>query len=167
MGLFIKFIVFLLILGLSGLFFLKRPDGNPWLSIDDFDLSLPLKDIVATQQLERLKTPTDESEGEGVTVYRWRGEDGSWQFSDVSPGPGIGEKLTVSTNTNRSIAPLADTAAKPKGDTPEQNTLNPNQGLPISPTTIPLDQIPALIEDARKLQIKLDKRHEKMEQAVQ
>ena len=36
MKIFIKFLMFVVVLGVAGLFFIKNPEGKPWLQIDYF-----------------------------------------------------------------------------------------------------------------------------------
>jgi len=61
----LKILMGLLVLGIAGLFFIKGPSGEPFLSLDDL---IP-------------EVPVDKS-SEPVTVYKWQDENGIWQFSN-------------------------------------------------------------------------------------
>lgn len=110
MKLFIKLLSLILILGLSGPFFLHRPDGRPWLNYRDFlpdlsamgrktrNLAKDLKDLGGSdfdqepsiRTSDKLTAPlpdTHEPNGEGL--YRWQDADGRWRFSDHPPATGV------------------------------------------------------------------------------
>ena len=69
MKLFSKLIVLLLVVGIAGLFFLKKPNGSPWLDWRDF---------VPNQITQAMKKPAP-------TLYRWQDEKGQWQYGDAPP----------------------------------------------------------------------------------
>ena len=69
MKLFSKLMLLLLVVGIAGLFFLKKPNGSPWLDWRDF---------IPNQVTQALKKPAP-------TLYRWQDEKGQWQYGDTPP----------------------------------------------------------------------------------
>jgi hypothetical protein len=104
--LFIKLVSLILVLGLSGPFFLRGPDGRTWLDYRDFlpdfsasgqkarAVATELKELGGPDSDQKSTAPTSddppgvlndghESRGEGL--YRWQDADGQWHFSDQPP----------------------------------------------------------------------------------
>ncbi|MGH1487754.1 MAG: DUF4124 domain-containing protein [Cellvibrionaceae bacterium] len=154
MKLIVKFFCFLLVLGFAGLFVLKKPDGTPWLSLDDF-----IPDISVGSVKDALPG------GNEVAVYRWKDAEGNWQYSDTPPGNNTAEQVLVNTNLNRDLVPefkpskVADT--KPKSG---KALLIKDSS--ISPTTVPMDKIPELVDDAKNVQQLMDDRTKQLEKAM-
>lgn len=181
MKFFIKFLLLLLVLGMAGPFFLKRPDGKPWLTMDQVlpNNELPNSESLKSQlsyQLQKTKqwildaTPkftsgsdSESSSGsEATKVYRWKGSDGSWQLSDQPPADGQAEMIMVDPNTNLIQGLSEPVEEEIVEQTPAQE---PSVGVPL-PMTVPLDQVSKLQEDAKKVQEQLNKRNEALEEAV-
>lgn len=101
MKLFLKLITLLLVLGLSGPFFLRGPDGQPWLDYRDFLPDVSAMGRKARSIAERMGkqnepvppsqfvSPASEStnpRGSGdQNLHRWRDTNGQWHFSDEPP----------------------------------------------------------------------------------
>lgn len=118
----------ILVLGVGGLFFLKSPNGTPWLSIDDLKpkhvtLDLPpsqsvtkslkdsIDDLVSStvkfSERNGAKNSTDRP-SEKIFVYRWQDEQGAWHFSDSLPathelGASSVQSMEVSGDLNRDL----------------------------------------------------------------
>lgn len=106
MKLFIKLVSFILVLGLSGPFFLRGPDGRPWLDYREFlpdfaalsrkarNLAVEVKELggPASDQKSSIQTSdkpaallTEGQEATGEGLYRWQDDNGQWHFSDQPP----------------------------------------------------------------------------------
>lgn len=168
MGLMIKFFCFVLVLGLAGLFVLKKPDGQPWLSADDFipdtrSITNSVKEAIPDQLIGG-----SESSGDKVAVYKWKDAEGNWQFSDKAPAGISAEQVLVGTDVNRDLAPLP-----PPQRTNTQQQASSGKAILIkdsgilSPTTIAPDKIETLINDAKNVQNLADERVKQLDAAGQ
>ena len=106
MKLFIKFMLFLLVLAVGAPFLLKDKEGRPLLALEDLrmpQLGTPpvpdeVSEVVSGVQ-RKLKDLGGQLRGEaenaaGTVVYKWRDAMGEWQFSDAPP-PGVPSERIV------------------------------------------------------------------------
>ncbi len=134
MGIFIKLLIFLLVLACSAPFFLKGSNGMPLISAD----KLKLPDL----SFDSLKSkPVLSNSKENLEVYKWRDEKGVIHYSDKK---GADKKGTLTQIQGISILPSAPT--KPEKIAKQQTSSFP------SPTTVPLADIPKLIKDAKQVE---------------
>lgn len=137
------------------------PDGKPVMNWRDW---LPDKSTIAPVA-DVLEDTNGAGQPATQAFYRWQDEQGRWHFSDSPPpdtvladqaNAGLAEQLPVVTNRMDAL-PQAE---------PEQaaTTSTDSGGLPFSPTTVPLQDIPKLIEDAKKVQQLVDKRYQEIDQ---
>jgi hypothetical protein len=172
MGLYIKLLLAILILGLAGLFVLKKPDGTPILSFDELvpDVSALIyraQALIATvKNIETLKAQvTAESEvghqknNTRSDIYRWKDRSGQWQFADTPPSDVAAETIDISGNLNRDLV-AAYQLRKESNELPKNHD-GSSSGL--SPMTVSPDKIPTLIEDANKIQKLMDDRSSTLE----
>jgi len=170
MKLFVKVMVVVLMLGLAGPFFLKKPDGHPWVTVDDV---LPSKASI-NHQWERLDRWLDSlfngvgrqlgNEQMGKTqVYKWQAPDGSWRFSDKAPQQtdaqrGV-ETVYVDPNTNMIEGLVSEPEVEPsaKGD-------DDGAGFIPVPMTVAPGQVQKMMDDARNIQTLMDERSQALEQ---
>ena len=89
MKLFSKLMLLILVAGIAGLFFIKKPNGSPWLDWRDF---------IPSQVTQALKKPDP-------TLYRWQDEKGNWQYGDTPPEDQAAQtvKNTTPVNTMKTI----------------------------------------------------------------
>lgn len=157
MKLVIKLLLLILVFGVSGLFILKRPDGNPWLSVEAFGLDIAMagKEIERVTRVFAQQDKTTQSRNDGksqsIKVYKWRDPDGSWKYSDKPPADR--DELVVETmmiNSNTNVVP-----ARKLSETAEKKPSNP-VGLEQDKVPLPLSvspsQIKDLAEEAKKVQ---------------
>lgn len=135
--------------------------------------------ILERPQLPKLKLPTlpdiklpdDDGAEQAVNIskiYKWRGDDGSWHFSEQLPEGVTPEKvifLNAETNVvqglpernkaKRAIAPIKDQPATLQSAQPEN--FNPYSQ----------EAIDKLLNDARGVQEIMDQRNRELEQAIQ
>jgi len=157
MGLMLKFFSFLLVLGFAGLFVMKNPDGQPWLSAEDFVPEISFRNIFPKNIFA---SETDAEDG-AVSVYRWRNAQGQWEFSDIPPEGLEAEKMIVSTNANRDLY----TSAKEK-PAEEKSPKGPSVADRLSPTTVSPAKIATLVSDAEGVQKLLDDRKTTMDETL-
>ena len=156
MNLIVKFFCFLLVLGIAGLFFIKKPDGTPWLSLDDFipdarSIKNTLDDAMPEQIIGG-------GESESVAVYKWRDSNGTWQYSDRPPKGLEAEQIFVSSNANRDLSPAPLPTIDPEPAENKNGRAVFIKDSSLSPTTIAPDKIATLIEDAKNIQNLVDER---------
>ena len=149
MKLMIKLMVLALIGAVVAPMLIKGPDGRPLMSWQDF-FSSPSK-----------PSGTGVSSSSGLTtVYKWQDDEGNWHFSD-RPVVESSEKLTYNPNANI-IQSLA------KKEEPQKVKVTPFESTPDqkgpSLTTVPMDQVPELMDQAKQYQSLIDQRNEALEQ---
>ena len=162
MKLFIKFCVFILVLALAGPFFIKGPDGKPILTLDK--LNLPsLSDLKQTASSVGNKESSLFNHGNlnsrKQLFYKWRDEQGIWQFTSSPPPTREFETLETDANANV-IQSLSQNSINSdlgrQNETPEKTETGNNDTSPLddlggpSLTTVPIKQIPKLINDAKQ-----------------
>ncbi len=168
MSLFVKFFSFLIVIGIAGLFVLKKPDGTPWLSLHDF-----MPDTSSIKRSISDVIPEKASGGgvrENVSVYRWKDSDGNWQFSDTPPDDIQTEQVLVNTEVNRDLAPIPSQSSNAILGSPLGSQKKGNAALirdhKISPTTVSPSDIPTLINDANDVQELMDNRQDQLDSAL-
>lgn len=169
MSLTIKFFCFLLVLGFAGLFFIKKPDGTPWLSLNDLKPDVSLTSV--TETIEDM-VPQQSVGGEKgkVPVYRWKNEAGAWQFSDTPPNHALAEQILVDTDLNRDLAEKIKIQTAKKNTEQESKTTfikdsGANDSSIPSVTTISPSKIGQLVNDAKNVQKMMDDRTKQLESA--
>jgi hypothetical protein len=178
MSLPIKAFSAVLILGCAGLFVLKKPDGTPILSMQDFlpdisSLALDAKKLIrdAKELTSSIGNSPDGNSEDGAEqnaqaesgIYRWKDSNGQWQFSDTPPTNQSAEAINVSGNLNKD---LVATYEPPKELAIENDTANSNTGSTASlvPMTISPDEVSKLMKDVNNMQQLMDDRGEQLKQ---
>ncbi len=151
MKIFIKFIVLLTVLACIGPFFLKGPDDRSLLSIEKLKLPAFISFVDIRKRFSGLG-----DKKQNVAVYKWVDEKGVTHYSDQNNTRFKG-KLTK-------LRPLSSISmSSPKVATvPSHNVRMTGGGL----TTIPLQSIPKLIDDARQVKKVMEGRGEQIERAL-
>jgi hypothetical protein len=112
----LKIMLLIVVLACVGPFFIKAPNGNPLLSISDFTSGVSVDSIIEgikkapglAELADGIKISGDAADGEqgkdkstsgSVTkVFKWRDEQGVWQFSD---GPNVAEGAALVEISNQ------------------------------------------------------------------
>lgn len=160
MKIFVRLMLLLVVLGLAGPFFLKRPDGQPWMNANDV--------MPDTSPVERLLTDVkamiaswfgdDSVEPIGQTkVYRWKSPEGHWQLSDTPPQGIDADVIFVDPDTNL----IQGLRAAPAAPDTRVDAGVPS-GIPM-PLTISPKQVKKLMDDARAVQQTLNQRNQDLE----
>jgi hypothetical protein len=85
MKLFANIIFLILICALIGLFVLKKPDGQAWLSMDElsFDTeTFPSQLNSIKDKVSVVYNALSSKENSEVKIYRWKDDSGNWVYSD-------------------------------------------------------------------------------------
>ncbi|MGS2718194.1 DUF4124 domain-containing protein [Eionea flava] len=172
MSLRIKVMCALLILGCAGLFILKKPDGRPVLSIDEF---LPDTSEISTlaqtlldefdniyNEASTILAETENSDiqqsvepANDSKIYRWKDNNGNWQFSDTPPSNQTAEAIQVSGDLNKD---LSVTYTAPEKEIVSDDIPASAQPSSVLPMTVSPDKVSKLIEDANNIQKLMDDR---------
>lgn len=147
MKLMIKLMVLALIGAVVAPMLIKGPDGRPLMSWQDF--------FSSQSETPKVSSPTGLT-----TVYKWQDAEGNWHFSDR---PVVENSETLTYNPNANII-----QSLVKKEEPEQVTVTPfepkmkQQGPSL--TTLPMDQVPELMDQAKQYQSLIDQRNEALQQ---
>ncbi|MFC3152493.1 DUF4124 domain-containing protein [Litoribrevibacter euphylliae] len=155
-----KIMIKLLILALIGVFVapmvMKGPDGQPLISWKDF-FSSPAPDDPSPSV-----SPNAPASPSGLTtVYKWKDKDGQWHFSDKPQDHVQNETLKYNPNAN-----IIQSLAK-KEEEPEvvvEPVKEPKTSTEPSLTTVPLTEVPELMDQAKQYQQMVDQRNEMLQQ---
>lgn len=176
MKLFVKFMIFILVLGLAGPFIMKGPDGRPLMDLRDFIPDFSSMKRKATGMINDVNnTVGDLSEGGSseaigdfgkTRVYRWQDENGQWQYSDTPPPSQNAEKLLINPNVNIvESTKIERQTASEEVDTQETDAKQPGIELPL-PMTVSPSEARKLIDDAKAINDLAEKRTEALEAIV-
>lgn len=93
MKLFIKLLLFVVVLALAAPFFMKKPDGTPMLTLQSLGLGAVSNKVSAVLPDSRPELPKT------AEVYRWQDEKGAWHYSDKAQTPAAQKhQLQISQN---------------------------------------------------------------------
>ena len=192
MKLFVKLMMFLLIMALAGPFIMRGPDGRPLMSLKDLnlpDLSLPTgppEELTGKEQEAYIAWSKDEGESKSPRVYvidpanqeplvakagvyyRWKDENGVWQFSNLPnpDSPNIVVETDPDANVLQSLSvdKIDEALGRVKEiETPEgaagEGEKEDGLNIPL-PTTIPIAEVPELMNQAKAVQELVNKRTE-------
>ena len=185
MKLFLKLMLFLVVLACAGPFFLKGPDGKPLMSLQQFQGTTLMASIQGwlshwMQPSAASNNPENTNKAIKMSrvfskVYKWRGSDGSWHYSDMNLSEtNQGQEMYINPNAN--VLHLSDPKAAEKTNAAKNfsnsesnpNKISDNSALTSSgiPSTIPLNQVPQLIEQAKQVQGLVDQRQKQYDQLL-
>ncbi len=176
MKLYIKLILFLVVLAVAAPFIMKRPDGRPLLTINDIKSG-------DSAIMKSFKTLTDffhsssdalslgdklPENGERLLtrVHKWQDKEGIWHFSDQQPEGATSETVEIDPNQNILEMNDADVLKKLIGEKEEQ-TANASQALEPPTNIIPglptIDQAKKAMDNAKAVQGLLDNHYKQIE----
>jgi hypothetical protein len=192
MKLFVKLMMFLVVLALAGPFIMRGPDGRPLMTLKDLklpDFSLPSsapETLSGQEQQAWISWSKDENAPKQAKVYvidptnqepiaaragvfyRWKDSSGSWQFSNV-PNPDT-PNIVVETDPNANIlqslstdkidAALGRAKAMDPGLADKADAMADDMPTIPLPTTIPITEVPELINQAKAVQDLMNQRTE-------
>ncbi|GLQ33114.1 DUF4124 domain-containing protein [Litoribrevibacter albus] len=157
-----KIMIKLMLLALVGAvvapMLIKGPDGKPLLSWQDF-FSLPSQDSGSASSSDPDVTP--QSPSGLTTVYKWKDKEGQWHFSDKPQDHVDNETLKYNPNANI-IQSLAKKEEESEVEVTPMKVPEPSAGPSL--TTVPLTEVPELMDQAKQYQQLLDQRNKTLEQ---
>lgn len=177
MKIFIKFIIFVLVLGLAGPFIMRGPDGKPLMDYRKFVPNLSSvktsigrlwSDIGAKVSSDHnsFDSGSDSESANGVEtwgktrVFQWQDDDGVWQYTDKPP-VGISSE-TIWLNPNENIVLSMGDPVSEIADEEDSDAQAPGFELPL-PLTVSPAEVPKLIEDAKNVKELMEARNEMLE----
>lgn len=141
----IKIMILVVILACIGPFFIKGPDGEPLMTLEDLGASVP-------------EPPMPAAPPEPVTVYKWQDENGVWQFSNE---PVEGENVeTMELDGRVTVMESIDTTAM------QTSNEKPSFSVPSGLTTVAPDKVEEIMKTATELQDTVDDRKEQIDQSI-
>ncbi len=176
-----KLMLLALMLVVVSPFLLHGPNGKPILSWEK--LNLPDFSSLfgranthnAVKTIEKIKSSASdalpvETDDDTTAIHKWVDKQGVWHFSDKQNPEGHDEVVRINTNRNVVQAtPVAKdipdeeetrTAANGKEDKKEDGP-----DIPF-PTTVPMKDIPKLINDTKALKETMDKRYKEQQKLL-
>jgi hypothetical protein len=154
MKIFNKLLILMVLAALAGPFFLKKPDGTPFLNWRDFIPQNPLESV------KESVVPSPPKK-----MYKWKDAKGHWQFGDMPPEGVAAQEMQVKTQINE-----MKTIELPEGfrDEPEQqqaetSRFDPTQKSATPLSTAPLTEVPKMLDQIEQFQGKLDERQKSLD----
>jgi hypothetical protein len=149
-----KFLVGLLIIACIAPLFLKRPDGEPIMTLDDWKVELPasLRGFFADKFAEKSVEP---EQPPAADIYKWQDDDGQWHFSNTPPDLETGEKVAIGeVNLMEAYVPPQEPEAE-----------SPMTVMPAGPMTASPNQVKEMMETVTNLQETIDERNAEVDTA--
>ncbi|MDP2561231.1 DUF4124 domain-containing protein [Psychrobium sp. 1_MG-2023] len=160
----VYFIVMISLLAASGLFIIKQPNGEPWLSWSDFT---PDKETLANNRLfNKAEQLTDTAlthveslvaapKGKTQHVYRWQDGQGQWHYSDKPHSNS--ELVTYDSDAITRLPKLEPPMSQQHVEKPH-DLVNENRAFITSPSQA--------LHDAKQVQQLMDRRQLQLEQKI-
>jgi hypothetical protein len=157
----VMMVITLLVIGVVMPMLMPGPDGKPMMTWRDWlpDTS-KLNAVVGKAQEIVYDANELVSEKAGISVgaerpklYKWKDEHGNWHFSDQASPTALDQVVEALPQATNSMSPPPVINFGEQERAASRNAPN----LPL-PTTVPLDKIPKLIEDAKNVQKLADDR---------
>ena len=158
----IKLLFLFLILAGMGPFFIKGPKGRPLLTVDDMHFpSFPSFSEISSKAKPISQSGTSEqaNDSNSLKAYKWKDENGIAHYSDQH-NPRYNSQLTEIKDIT--ILPVYQTDSEHQSNISDSSRTSELPGL----TTIPLQQIPKLIEDAKQLSNLLEERKKRQDRII-
>ncbi len=151
-----KLTLMLLVLALGGLLIIKGPDGEPLLEIGDFldDAENSLQNLVPGE------SPFDSASPSVTRVYKWKDENGVWQFSNKAVDSEGAELLELDGQIN--IIRSIDVTTNSQKVVPGQDVVDTIPGV----MTVAPEQAADMIKTVSNLQETVDQRKADMDALV-
>ncbi len=159
-----------------GPFFLKGPNGQPLMQLSDLNLPNPVNWLGQLKGLTAEPTVTDVHSdavasltASGQKFYKWKDANGIWQFTTVAPVNQNFDTVMTDPDANVIQALSQDTINETLGVQVAAENPDTQKGLEsaadaLTATTIPIKQIPKLLDDAKKARVIMEQRNEILDQ---
>lgn len=156
----------ILIIALMGLFFLKKPDGKTWLTVNELVPNASVIERKVKYIKNKLLIAYQDITSEGdqndkVTIYRWKDSQGNWSYSDAPQGTSESEEVLLNPND---IVVLP--ALKTSNNTANSATLKTNEKPSAKSVTTSPSNVLNLYKDANNVQKLMDERQKNISKAI-
>lgn len=167
-------LIMLLLISITTLFYLKRPDGKSWLSVEQIShTSTKLKSqavalsnntldeavkLVANTHRDLIQKTNDDFSASTV-IYKWQDQHGQWHYSDQPNPNGKSEKMLLDPN-DITVVEAEDTSILKGSAKSGQLVVTQNPANAYNPVVIK-----KLFDDAQQVKKKLAERTEQLEKA--
>jgi hypothetical protein len=148
----LKIMIVIVILACMGPFFIKGPDGDPLMSLDDL---MPATDLVP-------EAPTT------TTVYKWQDENGKWHFSN-DPRDIAGDQAKEKVEISSADINTMDEFKAPRqasSSSLSATTGAPGMEIPSGVTSVAPDKVAEMMDTVTNLQETVDQRKADLDQAT-
>jgi hypothetical protein len=171
MKFFIYFISIIFTLSLVGLFVLKKPNGQAWLTVDDFLPNRFQFDKKIEYISDKLKVTYESftvsegnkvGQGSGLKVYRWKDSNGNWSYSDKPKESADSEEVFLDPND---VVVLPEFKASINNLSNSSPPIKTEKTSP-SPLTISPSKVLDLHNDAKNVQKLMDDREQSLSKAI-
>ena len=166
MKFFIYVITCLLIIAFLGLFIVKKPNGETWLTINDL---LPDKIIIAdkiepiSEQLSAVYqriTASTNHQSDDVKIYRWQDKNGHWGYSDQPNSSTENEEVRFYPDDVIVLPALSSSENNLSGSKKTEHTI---QETSLTPST---NKVLELYKDANNVQNLINERQQNLSEAI-
>lgn len=140
-----KLLIAALIIACIAPLFIKGPDGEPLMSLQDW-MPGPVDELIP-QDVQEMGVPH-----EPTTVYKWQDENGQWHFSSAPPAD-VTDAETMELDGDINIM-----QAPPVERTQQAAASSHEVALPSGPMTVSPDQVKDMMETVTNLQETVDQR---------
>ena len=160
----------LLILAIVGLFVIKKPNGQAWLTANDI---LPKTSMID----QKLKSVADKvvavyedisilekSQKEAPKIYRWKDSNGNWSYSDNPKSSANSEEVLLNPN-DIVVLPSFETTSNNVSNTNANSLEKANPSVPNHQISTP-SKVLNLYKDAKNVQKLMDNREKKISKAI-
>jgi hypothetical protein len=165
MKLFVYLLPIILIIAVAGLFFLKQPNGQAWLSVDDFVSNTQIiseKINLATNKLNAVfEKPISKNDGT-IKVYRWKDSNGHWSYSD-KPKASIESEEILFDQKNSVVLPVF---SLPTVDTLNSNPKEKFDSSAPNTSLNTTSKVLELYKEAKNVQKLMDARQKNVSEAI-
>jgi hypothetical protein len=155
----LKIMAFLLVAAFVGLFFIDGPNGKRIMTVDDFIPSVPasLDDLA----------PADIVPSGPTKVYKWKDENGIWQFSNKEEDSQglVGNAVeTMELDGDINIMPAVDIPPRQTSRLDEETTKKSKlSSLPSGLTSVSPEKIGEMMDTVNNLQDTVDQRKSELD----
>lgn len=163
MKFFVNIIFLILICALIGLFVLKKPNGQAWLSMDELSFNtetVPLQLNSIKHKVSAVYNGLSSKASSEVKIYRWKDDNGNWVYSD---------KIADARDVEEVLLDPNDVIVLPAANESTMYSLNFKEApakLAQSPVTVSANKVTTLFKDANNVQKLMDNRQQELSKAL-
>jgi hypothetical protein len=157
----------ILLIAFLGLFILKKPNGETWLSLGDLlpqtsslDHQIDTLNDKFSKLYDKLSKTDNHHQSELIKIYRWQDGQGNWSYSDSPTNVSESEEVFINPNDMIVLPDLTETHVN------SVKALNTDKKTSEPLLTRPINKILTLYEDTNNVQALMDAREQQISQAI-